>query len=108
MPEPLKKERPWKITPTESPAPLWTGRIVICEACDDVSQLEAGDQCEEMFLEGVQGHSFKTPPCLTCGRVNSITVPRTAAELRKLLELGFRDPDDKPHQSDDEQVANPS
>jgi len=65
------------ISVTETPPPQWSGRVFQCEQCGQWWQLEAGDQCEELFVEKTDVQVFKTPPCWRCDCVNSIEVPRS-------------------------------
>jgi hypothetical protein len=88
MNAPLVTTRPWKITPTETPA-RWTGIQFTCARCGALNQLEAGDQVAP--IDGT-ATAFLTPSCPTpgCGEQSVIDVPELSRdEVRKLLEIGL-------------------
>jgi hypothetical protein len=62
-----------KISTTETPAPLWSGKVFSCP-CTAEFQLEAGDSCRVVETTAA-GISIEAPPCWTCERVNRVEIP---------------------------------
>lgn len=62
-----------KLSLASGPNPPWTGLYFAC-ACGAEYQLCASDECVERLRMEFESRRVETPPCWTCGKVNTVPI----------------------------------